>query len=153
MVAAIYGILHACPLRASIASDSSGPKLQTLQNIVIEYYGSMPSLSCYYLGAWLVLALPAANVTFHGVPGEVGHVGGVMLSGGDLELAFRRVEGDTVQISGAQSNIVVLPHATDCRAMREELTITGADPMFDRVYDRAEQLRRDSQLPSTAPAL
>ena len=118
-----------------------GPKLQSIRSIVIEHYEETPSTTCYYLAAWLARALPEAALTFRRVPGVLGRVAGVVLSGTGLELAFRRVEGETVQISGAHSNLVVLPHADDYSAMREELTITGADPTFDQVYTKAEDLR------------
>ena len=118
-------------------------RLAAVRNIVVQHYEPTPSTSCLYLSAWLAHALPAAQVKFEHVPGEVGRVAGVVLTG-DIELSFRRVEGETVQISGAQSNVVVLPHADDYRAMREELTITGADPIFEEVYAKAEQLRSRS---------
>ena len=126
-----------------------GEKLQAIRNIAVEHYEETPSISCYYLAAWLARALPAATATFRRVPGELGRVAGVVLTGDGLELAFRRVEGETGQISGAQSNVVVLPHADDYRGMREELTITGADPILDAVFEKAERLRAAMARPTS----
>ncbi len=120
---------------------AAGPKLAAIRDIVVQHYEPEPSMSCAYLAAWLARALPSARIRFEHVPGDVGRVAGVVLHGDNLELSFQRLEGETVQISGAQSNVVVLPHADDYRAMREELTITGVDPVFEQVYERAEQLR------------
>jgi glucose-6-phosphate dehydrogenase assembly protein OpcA len=118
-----------------------GEKQKAIRSLAVEHYEETPSISCYYLAAWLARALPSAVVTFRRVPGELGRVAGVELTGDGMELAFRRVEGETVQISGAQSNVVVLPHSDDYRAMREELAITGADPVLDAVFAKAEELR------------
>jgi glucose-6-phosphate dehydrogenase assembly protein OpcA len=112
----------------------------SIRGIEVQYYGEAPSTSCYYMAAWLSRALPG-TVSFRRVPGESGHIAGVSLAGPEFHLVFERVEGDTVRISGASENVVVLPHATDYRAMREELTISGADPAFEAVWTRAEQLR------------
>ncbi len=126
--------------------EASVPKQeqQAIGEIAVEFYGAVPSTSCYYMGAWLARALPAAALRFDAVPGEVGRVAGVVFKGPGMDLAFRRLEGDTVEISGRQSNVVVLPHATDYRAMREELTITGSDPTFDAVFESADRLRQQS---------
>lgn len=121
-----------------------GQQLDAIRSIVIEHYGDTPPAQGYYLGAWLSRALPAATIGFNSVPGEVGHVASVILTGDGVNVAFRRLEGDTVQISGAQSNVVVLPHASDYRAMGEELTITGVDPTFEEVFTKAEELRSRS---------
>lgn len=122
-----------------------GSKRQAITSIGVEHYEEVPSTSCYYLGAWLARALPGASVMFQRVPGEFGRVAGVVLRGDTLDLTFRRVEGETVQISGAQTNVVVLPHAGDYDAMREELTITGLDPTFEEVYAKTEQLRSEQR--------
>ncbi len=121
-----------------------GKRLDAIRSIVVEHYGDTPAAQGYYLGAWLSRALSSATIGFKRVPGEVGHVASVILSGEGVDVSFRRLEGDTVQVSGAQSNIVVLPHASDYRAMREELTITGADPTFEEVFMQAEELRSRS---------
>jgi glucose-6-phosphate dehydrogenase assembly protein OpcA len=113
-----------------------------IQSVTVEHYGSAPSTSGLYLGAWLARALPNAKLAFREAAGERGHVAGVVLRAGGEELAFRRLEGDTVQITGPQSNVVVLPHASDYRTMREELSITRLDPTFEAVYRRARELLR-----------
>ena len=119
-----------------------GPRLAAIREIEVQYFGEAPSTSCYYMAAWLSRAL-RATASFRRVPGESGHIAGISLDGPQFHLAFERVEGDTVRISGAAENVVVLPHATDYRAMREELTITGVDPAFEDVWTRAEQLRTE----------
>lgn len=118
-----------------------GDKVGGIRNIVVEHYEEKPSNSCYYLAAWLARAAPQATVQFRNEAGDVGRVAGVQLTADNFDLTFRRLEGDTVQISGAQSDVVVLPHASDYAAMREELTITGVDSTFEEVYEKAEQVR------------
>lgn len=121
-----------------------GEKVKVVRNITVHHYEPKPSTSCLYLAAWLARGLPQAELRFEHVPGELGRVAGVSLAGEGFELSFQRVEGESVQISGAQSNLVVLPHSDDYRAMREELTITGVDPIFEEVYKKAEQFRARS---------
>jgi glucose-6-phosphate dehydrogenase assembly protein OpcA len=128
-------IAHTLEIAAPAAIRAS------MREIAVEHFGEAPSTACYYMAAWLARALPKAKVSFARAPGEEGRVAGVVLRDGDFELAFRRVEGDTVRISGARESLVVLPHASDFRAMREELTISGADPVFDDVWTEAERLR------------
>ena len=118
-----------------------GPARASIGEIEVGYYGAAPSTSCYYMAAWLARALPHAMVGFRRVPGEEGRIAAVSLRGDDFQLAFERVEGDTVRISGARDSVVVLPHASDYRSMREELTVTAGDPVCDAVWAKAEQLR------------
>ncbi len=122
-----------------------GSKRQAITSIIVEHYEEVPSTTCYYLAAWLARALQGASIKFEQVPGEVGRVAGVVLRGDSFDLTFRRLEGETVQISGAQSNVVVLPHSGDYDAMREELAITGVDPTFEQVYIKAEEFRMQQQ--------
>lgn len=122
----------------TLEAVSRGKPVQTIE---IGHYGESPSTSCYYMAAWLAGAFPAADVAFRRVPGEEGRIASVALRDGDFSIVFERVEGDTVRISGAVQNVVVLPHATDYRAMREELSLPAGDPAFDAVWTKAEQLR------------
>lgn len=126
----------------TLEAVAPGEKLQSIRGFVVEHYEETPSISCYYLAGWLARALPHAKPGFRRVAGEVGRVAGVVLEGDGLELAFRRVDGEKIQISGAQTGVVLLPHTDDALAMREELTITGADPILDAVFSKAEELRR-----------
>lgn len=130
--------------REIIAHAFEGPRAAALRGSVsmtVEHYGGAPSAAALYLAAWLVRAAPRATLSFSRVEGEEGHVAGVHIAGPDLDMAFRRIEGDAVQVTGsAHLGAVVLPHATDYHLMREELSITGADSIFEQVYTAAERL-------------
>ncbi len=115
-------------------------KPDEVRGIEVRHYGDEPSVATYYFAGWLARAFPNAALEFRAVSGE-GQVAGVHLTGDGIEIELKRLEGDTVQISGtANLNAVVLPHASDTRSMGEELTITGIDEVFEDVFSKAEQL-------------
>jgi glucose-6-phosphate dehydrogenase assembly protein OpcA len=127
--------------REMVANTLAGVELASIREIETGYFGAAPSTSCYYLAAWLSRAMPRARVSFLGVAGDFGRIASLRLRGDNFELTFERSSGETVRIAGARSGVVVLPHSNDYLAMREELSITGADPVFDATWARAEQLR------------
>lgn len=125
--------------REIVANAFEGPRAATLdavQSVTVEHYGAEPSVAAKYLAAWLRHAIPKAAVSFERVEGEAGQVAGIHLEGREgLDVIFRRTDGDAVHVGGcAHLGTVVLPHATDYHSMREELGITGADAIFERIY-------------------
>ncbi|HEY6989398.1 MAG TPA: glucose-6-phosphate dehydrogenase assembly protein OpcA [Bryobacteraceae bacterium] len=98
-----------------------------------------------YVAAWLKHSLKNASVTLERDPPGPGEVSRVILSGADWEISFHRTESDAIEINaGAASRAVVLTPMDDCAVMREELSITGRDPVFDHVFPVADQMAKES---------
>lgn len=98
-----------------------------------------------YLAAWLKRSLTTATVTLERDPPGPGEVSRVILSGSDWEIAFHRTESDAVEVeAGATQRSLVLTPMDDCSVMREELSITGRDQVFDEVFPMAEQMAKEA---------
>lgn len=93
-----------------------------------------------YLAAWLMRALPGATPQI--IRESCGRpICSVTLAGPDFEYSLHAGEGTTVEVkTDAGVHGVMIPLPTDYSAMREELSITAADPIFEAVYPVAEQL-------------
>lgn len=131
--------------RETIANSLEGPgakMIGSVREIVVDHYKESPAVSVYYLAAWLAGAFQDASVRFERVEGTEGQIAGVRLRGDGVDVGFRRLDGDAIQVTGTTSiATLLLPHATDSRSMQEELTIRGRDPVFEAVYRRTGQLR------------
>ena len=98
-----------------------------------------------YIAAWLKRSLTNASITLARDPPGPGEVARVVLSGPDWEISCRRTESDAIEVqAGATNRSVVLTPMDDCTVMREELSITGRDPVFDEIFPIADQMARET---------
>jgi glucose-6-phosphate dehydrogenase assembly protein OpcA len=117
-------------------------QVQTVEVVGREGSSPMPAL---YVAAWLRRAMPNAAVSVqHGPPGP-GEVANVSLSGPGCEILFRRTESAVVEVTaGSPERPVVLAPMDDYSVMREELAISGRDPVFDEVFPIVEEMSREA---------
>jgi len=99
----------------------------------IEYGGERPGTRSLYFARWIERALPGANVTLVPVVGEAG-LHSVVFAGCGAETSVRLGEGSTLEVRTAERgySAVLPPDSEEC-LMREELSILGRDPVFERV--------------------
>ncbi len=94
-----------------------------------------------YVAAWLKRSLRDVAVEIERDNPGPGEVSRVMLTGDGWEISFRRTESEAVDLNaGGSIRTVVLSPMDECTVMREELSITGRDPVFDAVFPIAERM-------------
>ena len=121
---AVAHLMDACP--GGWLAAASG-------EIRIEYGGGRPGTRSLYFARWIESALPGANVTLIPVDGGPG-VHSVVFAGCGAETSVRLGEGSSLEVRTAErSYSAVLPPDSEECLMREELSILGRDPVFDRV--------------------
>ena len=99
----------------------------------IEYGGGRPGTRSLYFARWMERALPGVNVTLIPVTGGPG-VHSVVFAGRGAETSVRLGEGSSLEVRTAErSYSAVLPPDSEECLMREELSILGRDPVFERV--------------------
>ncbi|MDP9170222.1 MAG: glucose-6-phosphate dehydrogenase assembly protein OpcA [Acidobacteriota bacterium] len=99
----------------------------------IEYGGGRPGTRTLYFARWIESALPGANVALIPIEGGPG-VHSVVFAGCGAETSVRLGEGSSLEVRTAErSYSAVLPSDSEECLMREELSILGKDPVFDRV--------------------
>jgi len=121
---AVAHLMDACP--GGWAAASGG-------EVRIEYGGGRPGTRSLYFARWIERALPGANVTLIPVAGGPG-VHSVVFEGCGSETSVRLSEGSSLEVRTAErSYSAVLPPDSEEGLMREELSILGRDPVFERV--------------------
>jgi glucose-6-phosphate dehydrogenase assembly protein OpcA len=101
----------------------------------LKHGGAAPDSSVLYFAQWIERALPRAQVIMESA-GEAAAPGlrAVVLSGGGAEFSIQQGEGSCVEVrAGGNSAHSLLPPSSDDALMREELSVLGTDPVFDRV--------------------
>jgi len=99
----------------------------------IEYGGGRPGTRSLYFARWIERALPAVNVTLVPIAGGPG-MHSVVFAGCGAETSVRLGEGSSLEVRTAErSYSAVLPPDSEECLMREELSILGKDPIFERV--------------------
>ena len=99
----------------------------------LEYGGGRPGTRTLYFAHWIERALPGANVTLIPVAGGPG-VHSVVFAGCGAETSVRLGEGSSLEVRTAgRTYSAVLPPDSEESLMREESSILGRDPIFDRV--------------------
>jgi len=122
--------------------------LPRVSEIAITYSSPTPTASAYYMAAWLVdgfqKAGVAVRVNFASTPGPAGRqINRIDLRGqnGESIASVGLVEGQAAEIRvGELTSRAVLPPLTDYALMREELSIPGRDPVFERALAGAARL-------------
>ena len=99
----------------------------------IEYGGGRPGTRTLYFARWIERALPGANVALLPVDGGPG-VHSVVFAGCGAGTSVRLGEGSSLEVRSSERRYsAVLPADSEECLMREELSILGKDPVFDRV--------------------
>ncbi len=99
----------------------------------VEYGGGRPGTRTLYFARWIERALPGANVTLIPIAGGPG-VHSVVFPGCGAETSVRLGEGSSLEVHTVERTYsAVLPSDSEECLMREELSILGKDPVFDRV--------------------
>jgi glucose-6-phosphate dehydrogenase assembly protein OpcA len=113
--------------------DDGVAEAHSVTSARLTHGGAAPGSSALYFARWMELALPQAQVMLQAAGGAAG-LRAVVLSGGGAEMSIELRENSCVEVrAGGTSAHSLLPPASDDALMREELSILGADPVFDRV--------------------
>ncbi len=120
--------------------------LADLRNITqarILYEAKDPTPSAFYMGAWLLECLRQAGAD----PALVWERGGesciILDTAGGMHTSIRQADEETVyvQMPNRESR-TLFPAFTDYSLLREELSIPGRDPVFERTLAGAVRLAR-----------
>jgi glucose-6-phosphate dehydrogenase assembly protein OpcA len=120
-------------------------RLPAISRVRVLYGGAARPVAALYMGAWLVDALEAAGARAElslepGGDTPVGHFSTVELSGAGFHVELTHQQERLTTTVDGLSHCVSLPHATDCRLLREELGIIRQDPVFERTLSSAARL-------------
>jgi glucose-6-phosphate dehydrogenase assembly protein OpcA len=128
--------------RESIANAFTCNRSWVISGVHIQYAGA-ESTSMLYFQRWIERAVPSARITLEPVSGA-GGLRSVSLSGGNDSVTVALSGPVSGPVSGeAAIEVTVgdkrarspLPSTSEEALMREELSIPGADPVFEAVLD------------------
>lgn len=113
--------------------DSPALDARTVRAALVGCGGTAVSTCARYFAAWLRSALPAAHVEIEIEHGDRG-LHSVTLSTPEGDLVLHRTADHALEISGHGFHYrTPLPSTSEEALMREELSIPGTDPVFERV--------------------
>lgn len=117
-----------------------GARLPQISRVRVRFDEAGMSIAARYLGAWVMGALESAggHAELSIEPGAT--VFSLELSGPDFHLELARHEERLITTIGGMSHCNHLPRPNDYLLLREELGITGHDPVFEGTLARAAQL-------------
>jgi len=129
-------------------------KLGGVQQVRIAFGGGTPPPSAYYLGGWLLDCLEAAGATSSlkwdraekAVEGEIVRVDLNAAANDGLQVSIA-VSGDPerqcaeVRVNALANRTVFAPD-NDYTLLRQELSIPGRDPVFEKTLARAARMAR-----------
>ena len=98
----------------------------------IEYGGGRPGTRSLYFARWIERALPGMNITLAPVAGDAG-MHSVVFTVEGTEMSIRRTDSSLEVRTPERSYSAQLPPDSEECLMREELSILGRDPAFERV--------------------
>ncbi|MCP5120231.1 MAG: glucose-6-phosphate dehydrogenase assembly protein OpcA [bacterium] len=133
--------------RQTIAQAFATAPPDDIEEVSVSHYPEFVPLRALYLAAWLRGAIGEGPRYWFRQAGRQqpcqprGEVEGVSLAGPNLELSIFQLEGEAVKLTldGAPAR-KVFPLLTDYTLLREELTITGHDPVYDAVLEQAGRI-------------
>lgn len=135
------------PWRETIAAEFDDPqvlqKFSRLKRITIAHRRQGPPVEAWYLAAWLRCALeqPVEIQLQAGASKEAIEL--LLLSAEQAQLAMTRSPGAALHIVwNEQAKTVPFPPATDADLLREELSLSGRDKIYDEVLDEAITLSK-----------
>lgn len=119
-------------------------QLASINRVVITHSGAAVPPSAHYLGAWLAAGLESAGahpvITFAASPSPcAGNLANVELSAPEgIHISITRSEGATAEIRvNHLVHRTVFPKMAEYEQLRDELSITVRDRVFERVLPRA----------------
>jgi glucose-6-phosphate dehydrogenase assembly protein OpcA len=120
-------------------------RIPEITNLEITYGGAAAPVEAYYMGAWLMDAMRRAGAHAElalasDAGAEANRLQTVKLSGGAFHLSLSRLRETLVTTVEGVSRCIPFKALTDRLLMSEELDITGADPVFDRILAAATKL-------------
>jgi len=108
-------------------------QIPQITKVEIAYAGGGPLVSGMYLRAWLAARLPLADFEF--VPAEArrnGNLQAIRFHAATQELELRAVDDATLEIvTSSLTTRVLAPARAEADLVAEELSILGADPVYD----------------------
>ena len=120
-------------LRELIASLFDEGTAANTRSVRIFYGGDAPTVSALYFTAWIQHALPEARVTLEQRGEGTRSIRSIILEG-DCDVLLTRPDKSTFEVHCGgrmrRSSLVLVSEET---LMNEELSILGADPVFDKV--------------------
>jgi glucose-6-phosphate dehydrogenase assembly protein OpcA len=123
-------------------------RLPEVSKVTISFGGAVPPTAAYYLAAWLLDCLESAGahprLSWEPAPGDPGQLSRIELTGGaedGLHIVIcvsggRERRCGEVQIDSLASH-TVFPPDNDYVLLREELSIPGRDPVYEKSLTRA----------------
>ena len=122
--------------------------LGRVAEIAITSSSATPTTPAYYMAAWLVEGFGKAGceprVKFASTPGPAGRQVNridLLAAGGEAIASIGLLGEQAAEVRvGGLVNRAVLPPLTDYALMREELSIPGRDPIFERALAAAARL-------------
>jgi glucose-6-phosphate dehydrogenase assembly protein OpcA len=123
--------------------------LPRVARIRISHCGGVAPAAAWYMAAWLIGGLqqigsrPQFNLESAGdeASGELQSVDLLPQDGADAIVSIRLVEGHAAEVRvGGLVHRALLPRLTDCALLREEFSIAGRDPIFERTLAAAAKL-------------
>jgi glucose-6-phosphate dehydrogenase assembly protein OpcA len=99
----------------------------------IQHGGARPGTRSLYFARWIERALPGMNVTLSPVAGDPG-MHSVVFAGQGPEMSIKLGGKGTLEVNTGERvySAMMSPDSEEC-LMREELSILGRDPVFERV--------------------
>jgi len=120
--------------RESIANAFTCNRSMSISSVRIQYAGA-ESTSVVYFKRWIEHAVPESKVKLEIVAGVAG-LRAVILSGGNHSVAVALSGEEAIEVTvGDKHARSPLPSTSEEALMREELSIAGADPVFEAVLD------------------
>lgn len=120
-------------LRELMASLFDEGTAKGIKSVEIIYGGDSPTPSSIYFASWMERALPEAKVELKRGADGTRSLRSIVLSG-DTEVTITRPDKATLEVHAGghvrRSTMLLLSEET---LMSEELSILGADPVFDKV--------------------
>jgi glucose-6-phosphate dehydrogenase assembly protein OpcA len=130
-------------------SHNCASHLPEIKTVRIAHSAEEPPVWTYYFGAWLLDGLEKVGAK---PQLEIARdaANGVFLSGPDFQVSITRLPGDVAEFRvNAGIRRIKFPEPTDYLLMREELSITGRDPIFEKTLVRAASVASNDLSGST----
>ena len=133
--------------RAMIAQFFDDPaqlaRLQGIHRVAIEWEGATEPVSAYYLQAWLEHSLERRleRSSVRTGASDRPRVKSIRLSGDGIEVSVT-VDPDRSAhfATDGQRRATIMPLLSECELLSEELSILGADPIYEGVLDHLPRL-------------
>ncbi len=119
-----------------------------ISRVIITTAGT-PTPAAWYLGAWVINALSDAHVSpefqMQSLAGAGSGLRGIELAAPDGSVELECNDQRLITTAGGVAQCNPLHRPTDYGLMREELSIVGADPVFERALTTARRLAGAAQ--------